>query len=78
VSEIAVDPAAPEQMPIRAVMLRLTQPFNLTGHPAISLPLPVDGLPIGLQLVGRLGNTLGLLRVAAACEPVLGREPGRS
>lgn len=34
--------------------LRLTYPFNLTGHPAISLPLaPIDGVPIGLQVVGR-------------------------
>lgn len=34
--------------------LRLTYPFNLTGHPAISVPLAgIDGVPIGLQIVAR-------------------------
>jgi Asp-tRNA(Asn)/Glu-tRNA(Gln) amidotransferase A subunit family amidase len=52
-------------------MLRLTQLFNLTGHPAISIPIPVDGLPVGLQIVGRRGRTMDLLAVAAACERAL-------
>jgi Asp-tRNA(Asn)/Glu-tRNA(Gln) amidotransferase A subunit family amidase len=53
------------------MMLRLTQLFNLTGHPAISLPMGETdgGLPCGLQMVGRIGDTEGLLAVAAACEP---------
>ena len=29
------------------------RPFNLSGHPAISLPVSVEGVPAGLQLVGR-------------------------
>lgn len=33
----------------------LVRPFNLSGHPAITLPLSVEGLPAGLQLVGRTG-----------------------
>jgi aspartyl-tRNA(Asn)/glutamyl-tRNA(Gln) amidotransferase subunit A len=53
---------------VRAAMLKHTQLFNLTGHPAISIPLPVTGLPVGLQLVGALGRTKELLSVAAACE----------
>jgi amidase len=44
--------------------------FNATGQPAISLPLhqSSDGLPIGMQLVGRFGDEAGLLRVAAQLE----------
>jgi len=59
--------------PVRALMLRLTQLFNLTGHPAISLPCgaTADALPCGLQLVGRINRTDGLLAVAHACEEAL-------
>jgi aspartyl-tRNA(Asn)/glutamyl-tRNA(Gln) amidotransferase subunit A len=55
---------------IRPLMLRLSQLFNLTGHPAISLPcgLTSEGLPCGLQLVGRREGTIDLLRVSLACE----------
>jgi len=58
---------------IRAMMLRNTQLFNLTGHPAISLPCgtTAEGLPVGLQLVGAHGRTDALVRVALACENVL-------
>src|SRR5260370_39742474 len=45
---------------------RFTGPYNLTGHPAISIPVPGPGLPAGLQLAGRRGADLALLRVAAA------------
>ncbi|MFB3852721.1 MAG: amidase [Vicinamibacterales bacterium] len=59
--------------PVRSMMLRLTQVFNLTGHPAITLPCgrTPSGLPCGLQLVGRRGATVDLLRVALACERTL-------
>jgi aspartyl-tRNA(Asn)/glutamyl-tRNA(Gln) amidotransferase subunit A len=59
-------------LPVRAAMLRLTQLFNITGHPAISIPIPTTGLPVGLQLVGRYGDTASLLAVARACERRLG------
>jgi aspartyl-tRNA(Asn)/glutamyl-tRNA(Gln) amidotransferase subunit A len=64
--------------PVRNVMLRLTQLFNVTGHPAISIPCgkTAEGLPIGAQLVGALNRTSDLLRVAAAAEPYFG--PGTS
>jgi aspartyl-tRNA(Asn)/glutamyl-tRNA(Gln) amidotransferase subunit A len=62
-----------ETLTVRAAMLRLTQLFNMTGHPAISLPLPVDGLPVGLQLVGRRDKTEELISIAAACERALAR-----
>ena len=56
---------------VRNMMLRLTQLFNLTGHPAISIPAgsTEGGLPCGFQLVGRRHDTEGLLATAAACEP---------
>jgi len=35
----------------------LTRPFNLSGHPAITIPLPNNlGKPVGMQLVGAKGN----------------------
>jgi len=52
---------------------RFTGPYNLTGHPAISLPVPAPGLPAGLQFAGRRGRDLALLRVAAAAERLLAR-----
>ncbi|MDX6336696.1 MAG: aspartyl-tRNA(Asn)/glutamyl-tRNA(Gln) amidotransferase subunit, partial [Streptosporangiaceae bacterium] len=55
---------------------RFTGPYNLSGHPAISLPVPTAGLPAGLQLAGRRGGDRALLQVAAAAERLLaGRDP---
>ncbi len=52
--------------------LRVTQfvrPFNLSGHPAISVPLPArDGYSVGLQLVGRRGADADLCALAHAFE----------
>ena len=47
-----------------------TRPFNITGQPAISLPLHwnAGGLPIGVQLVAPYGREDVLLRVAAQLE----------
>lgn len=61
--------------PLRPMTLRLTQLFNLTGHPAISLPCgdAHDGLPCGLQLVGRRGGTVDLLQLALGCEEFVTR-----
>jgi aspartyl-tRNA(Asn)/glutamyl-tRNA(Gln) amidotransferase subunit A len=58
--------------PVRSLMLRQTQLFNLTGHPAIVLPCGTTaaGLPCSLQLVGARGRTADLIAVAAACEAV--------
>jgi amidase len=48
--------------------LRLTalvRPFNLSGHPAITLPIPAaQRLPVGIQLVGRIGEDAALCAVA--------------
>jgi aspartyl-tRNA(Asn)/glutamyl-tRNA(Gln) amidotransferase subunit A len=56
--------------PVRNVMLRLTQLFNITSHPAVTLPcgLTSEGLPIGLQVAGSHGATVELLDIAAAIE----------
>jgi aspartyl-tRNA(Asn)/glutamyl-tRNA(Gln) amidotransferase subunit A len=55
---------------VRTLMLRCTQPFNLSGHPAISLPCGVThaGLPVGLQLAGHKGRTTALIQAALAVE----------
>jgi aspartyl-tRNA(Asn)/glutamyl-tRNA(Gln) amidotransferase subunit A len=50
---------------------RFTGPYNLTGHPAVSLPMSSAGLPAGLQLAGRRGADVALLRVAAAAEHLI-------
>jgi aspartyl-tRNA(Asn)/glutamyl-tRNA(Gln) amidotransferase subunit A len=50
---------------------RFTGPYNLTGHPAVSIPVPAPGLPVGLQLAGRRGGDMALLRLAAAAERLL-------
>ncbi|MCY4598423.1 MAG: amidase [Acidobacteria bacterium] len=56
----------------RRRMLRLTQLFDVTGHPAISVPCEAaGGLPAGVQLIGRRGKTANLLVQAAALEPVV-------
>ena len=63
--------------PLRSLTLRLTQLFNATGHPAVSIPCGSTGagLPCGLQLVGRRHGTDHLLDVAEACEAALSGRP---
>ena len=45
-------------------------PFNLTGHPALTVPsgFGTDGLPTGVQIVGRWGADTDVLRVGALLE----------
>jgi amidase len=48
---------------------RNTCPFNVTGHPAISLPCGMeDGRPIGMMLVGRAYDEAAIYRAAEAFE----------
>src|SRR5579884_149400 len=48
---------------------RYTHPFNLTGLPAVSVPCGfADGMPVGLQLVGRPFDEAAVLHVAYAYE----------
>ena len=45
------------------------QPFNLTGHPAMSIPAgTLDGLPVGMQIVGRNFSEQTLIDIAVAVE----------
>jgi aspartyl-tRNA(Asn)/glutamyl-tRNA(Gln) amidotransferase subunit A len=55
-------------------------PFNLTGHPALTVPsgFAADGLPTSVQIVGRWGADLDVLRLGAlleAARPWNGRRP---
>jgi aspartyl-tRNA(Asn)/glutamyl-tRNA(Gln) amidotransferase subunit A len=56
---------------------RFTGPYNLSGHPAVSLPVRVPGLPVGLQFAGRRDRDEALLRVAAAAESLISPNEGR-
>jgi aspartyl-tRNA(Asn)/glutamyl-tRNA(Gln) amidotransferase subunit A len=65
----------------------LTSFASISGCPAVSLPMgTIDGLPVGLQLVGRPGADLRLLDLAEVCAATLdatpeypvGRAPGSS
>ena len=60
-------------VPVRAIMLRMTQLFNVTGHPALTVPCgsTPERLPVGAQLAGRYGQTPELLQLALALEPHL-------
>jgi amidase len=75
------DPAHPRQATERMGDIpKFTAVANITGQPAISLPLhwTADGLPVGMQLMGRYGDEATVLRVAAQLEadtPWRGRLP---
>jgi aspartyl-tRNA(Asn)/glutamyl-tRNA(Gln) amidotransferase subunit A len=64
-------PVAGRPESVRNMMLRLTQGFNVSGHPAIAVPCGAtgSGLPTSVQLVGCRMETDALLRLALACEP---------
>ncbi|MBM7117464.1 amidase [Archangium primigenium] len=87
--------AALRRMPLKPLFLKLidelgrhalertpnTQLFNMTGQPAMSVPLSWSpaGLPIGVQFAGRMGDEATLFRLAAQLEqarPWKNRLPG--
>jgi amidase len=53
-----------------ATLVPFTPPWNTTGQPAVSLPLHHDenGLPVGVQLVGRPADEATLIRLSAQIE----------
>jgi amidase len=79
--ELVPDPAQPIQGFMRSGALTpFMIPFNMTGQPAVSLPLhqSAAGLPIGVQLVAGSGREDLLIRIASQLEqaaPWSGRRP---
>ncbi len=55
---------------VRSGLMRLVGPFDLTGHPALSIPAGRDAnrMPLGAQLVGALGADASVLRAGMAIE----------
>jgi len=77
-AEAHAQPASPPLLAF--VMVAFTAPYNLTGQPAVSLPLSQapSGLPVGVQLVGAPWDEATLIRVASQLEqaaPWAGRRP---
>jgi amidase len=57
-------------------MLANAPTFNLTGHPAISLPLAeADGLPVGVMIVAPRFSDAKLLETSQVCERQMGWRP---
>ena len=57
-------------------VLANTTPTDLTGHPAISLPLAeASGLPVGVMVIGRHWSEPVLINFAATCEQLMGWRP---
>ena len=58
--------------PGRPSLVRYTRPFNVSGHPVASVPcgFTVDGLPIGMQVIGRTFDEATVLRLADAYQRV--------
>jgi len=55
-----------EEETVRSALVRVSRPANFTGHPAISIPcgFTADGLPVGMQLIGRHWDEAQLLAIA--------------
>ena len=68
ISVLAAEPEVPPEA--IATMLAFSAPFNFSGHPTLSIPNAFDseGMPLGVQLVGRPFDEAGLLKVGYALE----------
>jgi len=61
-----VAPALDAGIEVREPITRFTRPFNTTGQPVVTVPAPVRGLPVGIQVVGRTNS--GAITAAAWLE----------
>ena len=72
----AADASREEKITRSLEMIPNTAPFDVSGHPATSVPAGLsDGLPVGLMIVGRRGADGMCLRVAQAYESAVGGFP---
>jgi amidase len=72
----AADASREEKVARSLEMIPNTAPFDVSGHPATSVPAGLsDGLPVGLMIVGRRGADGMCLRVAQAYESAVGGFP---
>jgi aspartyl-tRNA(Asn)/glutamyl-tRNA(Gln) amidotransferase subunit A len=65
------------QEPVDGALVRFTSAFNLTGAPALSVPCGhSQGLPVGIQLIGRWDDEASVLAAGQAVEDRVGRLAG--
>jgi aspartyl-tRNA(Asn)/glutamyl-tRNA(Gln) amidotransferase subunit A len=85
-NEVAIVPTTPIRAPLlsavqddvafhetNGLVLRNPRIANLLDCPSLSLPLPIEGLPAGLTLIGRRNSDRLLLGIAARLELILNR-----
>lgn len=80
--DVVVMPTAPQRAfafgnPAPASQADLTAYANLAGNPALSVPLPVAAgeLPVGMQLIGTVGEELSLIALAEAFQRAIAWQP---
>ncbi len=71
---IPIDPDLATYLGTTLSMIHNTCPFDITGHPAITVPCsPKDPLPVGLMLVGKHFDESTILRAAHAYESAVAK-----
>lgn len=77
VAAVPVGLNAPDGLEDRSIVswVFYTYPFNLTGQPAGSLPVGFnkEGMPVGLQVVGKINDESTILSVCGAYERAFGQ-----